>query len=125
MGIPAGDNLLVRKDILDAAGKNIDLIIVHPLCVWNYDKKKVEKACVDLGWKPPDIADRNSTNCLLNSFAIDNHIKKYGIHPYAFDLAALVRGGHLSREEAICTINADLSPALIQYAKNKLSITNK
>ncbi|MDD1679427.1 MAG: hypothetical protein LUO93_09645 [Methanomicrobiales archaeon] len=46
---------------------------------------------------------------------------KYGIHPYAFDLVTLVRNGQMSREEAIHSIDAPLSP-LVRYAAKILGI---
>ncbi|MDD1673748.1 MAG: hypothetical protein LUP99_04990 [Methanomicrobiales archaeon] len=125
IGVTNCDELLIGKDLLTQVAPKFELIMAHPLLIWDYDKKRIEQECIDLGWRYPDLGDRNSTNCLLNAYAIDNHIKKYGIHPYAFDLAALVRGGHLSREEAISSVDADLSPTLIRYARDKLQITLK
>ena len=49
----------------------------------------------------PDLKDHNSSNCLLNAFAIKNHLDKYHIHSYAYDLAALVRQGNMKREDAL------------------------
>jgi tRNA(Ile)-lysidine synthase TilS/MesJ len=122
MGVTNSEELLIRKEIIEKAPKDTELILVHPLLIWGYNKRRIEQDCRDLGWKSPNLEDRNSTNCLLNAFAIDNHIKKYGIHPYAFDLAALVRGGHLSREDALHSITSNPSPKLIKYATDRLQI---
>jgi tRNA(Ile)-lysidine synthase TilS/MesJ len=117
MGITSPDAFLIREDLLK---EEVDLVMVHPLLAWDYDKRRVEQECTDLGWKRPDRADRISTNCLLNAYAIDNHLRKYGIHPYAFDLAALVRNGQMTREEAIQSIDSPLPSDLIRAVEEKL-----
>ncbi len=119
MGIQERDAFLIDPRLL--AGTS-EVTMVHPLLAWNYDKERVEQAVLDLGWKRPDLADKISTNCLLNAFANENHLQKYGIHPYAFDLAALVREGRLSRQEAIRSLETQPSAELIRYAKETLSI---
>ncbi|MDD1673290.1 MAG: hypothetical protein LUP99_02645 [Methanomicrobiales archaeon] len=124
MGVKNNDELLIPPELIEAQGKR-EMIIVHPLLIWDYHKEQVEQAVVTMGWKRPELADKISTNCLLNAFANDNHIRKYGIHPYAFDLAALVREGRLSREEALRNVNMEQSQDLIQYAHEKLSIIRK
>ena len=96
------------------------IYIIHPLCVWGYNKKSIISKCKEIGWKSPDIKDPNSTNCLLNSFAIQNHLEKYGFHPYAFDLATLVRLGLMERDEALRTINTIPSKQLIELIEMEI-----
>ena len=50
----------------------------------------------------------SSTNCTLNSFACYNHLDKYDIHPYAFDIAGIVRSGDMSREEGLEKLHKDM-----------------
>jgi len=48
----------------------------------------------------PADTDPNSTNCLMNAFANQTHIKQFGFHPYAFELQACPNGV-MSREEVL------------------------
>ena len=77
---------------------------------------------VGLGWKPPALDDSNSTNCTLNSFACYNHMEKYGFHPYAFDIAGLVRSGEMPRGEGLEKLHQELSEPLIEEAAEKLEV---
>jgi len=58
----------------------------------------------ELGWQEPRDTDGNSSNCLLNAYANRQHIQKFGFHPYAFEVAGLVRAGALSREEGLAKL---------------------
>ena len=77
---------------------------------------------IGLGWKPPELNDSNSTNCTLNSFACYNHLEKYGFHPYAFDIAGLVRSGEMPRGEGLVKLHQELSEPLIEEAAEKLEV---
>lgn len=114
------DQFLINEKYLRDKDESLKLFIIHPLCVWGYHKDRIVSTCEEIGWVPPDIEDPNSTNCLLNAFAIRNHIEKYGLHPYAFDLATLVRTGSMKREEALRTINSELPVHLIEFVKKRL-----
>lgn len=72
----------------------------------------------------PELNDSNSTNCTLNSFACYNHLEKYGFHPYAFDIAGLVRsGGEMPRGgEGLEKLHQELSEPLIEEAAEKLEV---
>ena len=76
----------------------------------------------ELGWKKPTDTDSNSSNCLLNSFANQTHINKYGFHPYVFEIAGLVRSGVMTREEGIEKIEAPQDENTIREVKRKLGI---
>ena len=65
---------------------------------------------------------RDRSNCLLNAFAIKNHLDKYQIHPYAHDLAALVRRGNMDREDMLEKLNAELPKASIEEVQRKLNL---
>jgi len=116
------DQFLINPKYIRKKEETLKLFIIHPLCCWGYNKDRIMSTCEEIGWIPPNIEDPNSTNCLLNSFAIQNHIEKYGIHPYAFDLATLVRTGCITRDEALNTINSELPGNLIEFVKNKIKI---
>ena len=75
-----------------------------------------------VGWKPPKLNDSNSTNCRLNSLACYNHLEKYGIHPYAFDIAGIVRNGDMSREAGLEKLNQELSQPLVNEVAQELKV---
>ena len=112
---------LIKKDVIKNVGKDIPFML-HPLCLWDYDEDMILETIVELGWNPPDINDSNSTNCTLNSFACYNHLEKYNIHPYAFDIAGIVRSGDMSREEGLEKLHHELSQPLIKEAAKILKI---
>jgi hypothetical protein len=53
------------------------------------------------GWRAPEETDSCSTNCRLNGLLIIDHLRKYGYHPYVYELAHHVRLGAMSRTEAL------------------------
>lgn len=112
---------VVKKDVIAGMDREGPKIL-HPLCLWDYDEDRIIEKLVEIGWNPPNLNDSNSTNCTLNSFACYNHLEKYGIHPYAFDIAGIVRTGDMSREEGIRKLNQELSEPLIKDAAKKLKI---
>lgn len=125
IGIDDKDELfLLKKEVLENIGEN-SLSILHPLCLWDYSEDKVLETLLEIGWEPPGISDSNSTNCTLNSFACYNHLEKYGFHPYAFDVAGLVRSGEMPREEGFEKINQELSQPLIEEAARRLKLKVK
>lgn len=125
MGIDDRDELfLIKKDVIENMGEDAP-IMLHPLCLWDYNENTIIKTLVEIGWVLPDISDSNSTNCTLNSFACYNHLDKYEIHPYAFDIAGIVRSGDMSREEGLEKLHQELSQPLIEEAANKLKLKLK
>ena len=114
MGVLERDLYLMDQDIIAASPPDTEVMIVHPFLIWDYNKHQFREECIRLGWKEPDINDPNSSNCLLNAYAIKNHFDKYHIHSYAYDLSALVRRGNITKEEATKTLNAEFSDAALQ-----------
>jgi hypothetical protein len=80
---------------------------VHPLAFHDYDERSIRRQIELLGWCAPKDTDGNSSNCRLNSLANRLHLKRYGFHPYAFEVAGLVRAGMLTRDEGLAHL-ADL-----------------
>jgi hypothetical protein len=74
---------------------------VNPLVFHDYEERQVIEQVKQFGWEPPSDTDGNSTNCLLNIYATRVHLKKYGFHPYAFEVAGLVRCGAISRKHGL------------------------
>lgn len=112
---------VIKKEVTENMG-DIAPKIVHPLCMWDYNEDRILEKLVEIGWNPPGINDSNSTNCTLNSFACYNHLQKYGIHAYAFDIAGIVRSGDMSREEGLKKLNQELCQPLILDAAEKLNL---
>jgi tRNA(Ile)-lysidine synthase TilS/MesJ len=95
---------------------------VHPLAFLPYDEGKIYQRVNELGWEPPADTDPNSTNCLMNAFANEVHKEQFGFHPYAFEIAGLVRMGVLSREEGLRRLNEPPNQKVIDEVKQKLGI---
>lgn len=93
---------------------------INPLAFSVYDEKTIFDVAHSLGWEKPDDTDANSTNCLLNSFANQDHIGKFGYNPYAFEIAELVRTGCLTREEGIKRLEEPSPPESINKIKEIL-----
>jgi len=72
------------------------------------------------GWLSPCDAFGNSTNCLLNAFAIDVHIKRYGFHASAWEIANIVGEGVVTREEGYKKIYAKLPESSLNAFNEKL-----
>ena len=102
--------------------KNLSLYNVHPLAFLDYSEERIYQRIAELGWLQPPDTDSNSSNCLLNSFANQTHIDQYGFHPYAFEVAGLVRSGVMSRKEGIEKVEAPQDSKTINQVKTKLGI---
>jgi tRNA(Ile)-lysidine synthase TilS/MesJ len=96
---------------------------IHPLAFWGYNEEKIYQKITQLGWKAPQDVDANSTNCRLNSLANVVHKKRYGFHPYSFELANLVREGYLDRAVALDRINQKENQNIVKTVMDKLAIT--
>jgi len=90
---------------------------INPLAFLEYNEEKIYQKIFQLGWKTPQDTDANSTNCLLNAFANKVHIKRYGFHPYAWEIANMVREGVMTREEGYKKIYAEQPANLGEIAK--------
>jgi tRNA(Ile)-lysidine synthase TilS/MesJ len=96
--------------------------IISPLAFLEYDEKRIFGHARRLGWKIPPGVDANSTNCTLNSFAIAVHQDRLKFHPYAPELAKLVRTGRLSRGEALARLTRPVDVSTIDGVKKRLGI---
>lgn len=107
-----------------AEGSQTDLFpyLVHPLAFFDYDEELILRKIKEIGWINPTDTDANSTNCLLNSFANEVHIKQHRFHPYAFEIAGLVREGYMTREEGLKKLSIPSDPKVIDYVKKKLGV---
>ncbi len=95
---------------------------ISPLAFMVYDETKVYEYVNALGWVRPKDTDANSTNCLLNSYAINVHLEQSGFHPYVAELAGLVREGRMNRNDAIERINEMPNDKVVNFVKDRLGI---
>jgi hypothetical protein len=99
---------------------------VSPLAFMEYDEHNIIDKIKDLGWINPEGLDSNSTNCLLNAFANYVHIEKHKFHPYAFEIAGMVRTGVMLRDDGFEKIYGKKNnDSACNYAKEKLGIHDK
>ena len=122
MGVTERDLYLIDAQQIRSDSPEPHVTIIHPFLIWDYDKPAFKKECTALGWIAPDLKDHNSSNCLLNAFAIKNHLDKYHIHSYAYDLAALVRQGYMKRDDALKKLHVDVSDTSIREIEQKLNL---
>jgi tRNA(Ile)-lysidine synthase TilS/MesJ len=113
---------LIDARLIHPSSCELELMIIHPFLIWDYDKIKFKKECIQHGWIDPYLKDHNSSNCLLNAFAIKNHLDKYHIHSYAYDLASLVRQGNMKREDALKKLTIQESDTSIEEIQRKLKL---
>ena len=95
---------------------------INPLAFADYDEAVIFETMHKYGWQKPDDTDANSTNCLLNAFANQVHVDKFGINPYASEIAELVRMGCLTREEGLSRLAEPFPAAQIADVKAKLGV---
>lgn len=105
----------------DAIDSSRRLYIVNPLVAFDYDEDRVIADISALGWTRPNDTGLNSTNCMLNDVGIAVHQRRHGFHPYAADLAQLVREGRMDRGAALQKVEdvprtEDLQPILDRLA---------
>lgn len=94
---------------------------VHPLAFLDYDEDVVVARNKKLGWEKPDDTDQNSTNCLLNAYANQVHMKRYGFNPYAWEIANMVRSGVMNRAKGMEKITTPEDALMVEYAKRQLA----
>jgi tRNA(Ile)-lysidine synthase TilS/MesJ len=122
MGVTERNAYLIDADLIQPGSPEPEVTIIHPFLVWDYDKPAFKKECIRLGWIDPDLKDHNSSNCLLNAFAIQNHLDKYHIHSYAYDIAALVRQGKMKRDDAVEKLKVNTDDPSIAEVQRELNL---
>ncbi len=98
---------------------------IHPLAFTEYDEEGILEKIKSLGWAKPDDTDPNSTNCLLNALANYIHRKRFSFHPYAWEIAGIVRMGCMNREEGVHKVNQDEDMTMVNFAADSLGIDIK
>ena len=95
---------------------------VHPLAFLDYSEEVIYRSISSLGWKAPGDVDPNSTNCLLNSFGNVVHKQRFHFHPYAFELAGLVREGYLDRSVALERLQQPEDEPVVAAVRDRLGL---
>ncbi len=95
---------------------------VHPMAWEFYNEELIMREIQKFGWTAPKDTDSNSTNCLLNAYANDIHLRRYRFHPYVWEIANMVREGVMTREEGYQKIYGKQDERLILIAKDKLTL---
>lgn len=93
---------------------------VHPLAFEPYEEEAIYGRIRELGWVPPEDTDPNSTNCVMNAFAVHAHRQQYRFHPYAFEVSGLVRAGVMPRSEAIKRLYTPDNESVIAEVRRRL-----
>ncbi|HWR97492.1 MAG TPA: hypothetical protein VN317_03650 [Candidatus Methanoperedens sp.] len=93
---------------------------VHPLAWEHYNEEEILAEIAALGWLSPGDTDSNSSNCLLNAFANEVHLRRYQFHPYVWEIANMVREGVLGRDEGLQKIYGAQPEGLRSVAEHRL-----
>ncbi len=102
--------------------KSLWPINIHPLAFVDYNEEKIIEIIRGLGWEKPTYTDTNTTNCLMNALANYLHRKRFNFHPYAWEIAGIVRSGSMPREEGIEKTNQAEVMDMVRYGASKLGI---
>jgi hypothetical protein len=98
---------------------------IHPLAFFKYDEDEILQDLSVIGWQLPVDTDSNSSNCLLNAFANQCHIKRFGFHPYVWENANMVRQGIMERDIGLEKIYLKQDTEQVDYAKERLGLWKK
>lgn len=98
---------------------------VHPMAWEFYNEGMILDEIKKFDWVAPEDTDSNSTNCLLNAFANDVHLRRYGFHPYVWEISNMVREGVMKREEGIRKFTEVPPIEQINLVKEKLGIIDR
>lgn len=95
---------------------------IHPLAFMKYNENDIIRFIESLGWVKPQDTDPNSSNCTLNALANHIHREKFGFHPYAWEIAGIVRSGSMDRGEGIEKTSQPEDMKMVQYGARMLGI---
>ena len=95
---------------------------IHPLAFMDYDEDLIVEKITAYGWVKPIDTDPNSTNCLLNALANYLHRRRFRYHPYAWEIAGIVRSGSMNREYGIAKVSQEEDRDMVRYAAGLLGI---
>lgn len=108
----------IEAPLFERYSRSNSVKIVNPFLAYEYDEEHILSVLTKMGWQRPSDTGAHSSNCRINDVGIANHIKKYGFHPYEFELAEQVRKGKLDRNVAIQKIQSPLD-------KNRIAVIER
>jgi hypothetical protein len=95
---------------------------VHPLAFMEYNEEDIVEKISELGWVKPDDTDPNSTNCLLNALANYLHRERFHFHPYAWEIAGIVRSECMERGLGLSKVTQEEDLEMVGNAARLLGI---
>lgn len=95
---------------------------IHPLAFTEYDEDAILEKISSMGWVKPLDTDPNSTNCLLNALANYLHRERFKFHPYAWEIAGIVRSGCMDRQQGIEKVTQEEDMTMVAYAAGILGV---
>ena len=97
-----------------------EIYVINPMAYLNISEKNILEAIAPLGWVRPTDTGGASTNCLLNDYAIHDHIKKFNFHPYILEIATMVRRGTISRADGLAKLSEQINTAHFKDIEKRL-----
>ncbi|MBI3558081.1 MAG: hypothetical protein HY074_17595 [Deltaproteobacteria bacterium] len=116
LGSEADRFLNLRED-------GMDICQMSPFLVYEKSEKEILDSIRSLGWIYPENLDGCSSNCALNAVGNLCHEKKFGFHPYAFELSQLIRKNLLDRDEALAKLSANVNDQSLEETLEKLGLS--
>ncbi len=104
---------------LDATSSG-KVFVFSPMQLGPDGNKELDRELSSMGWKMPPDTGNFSSNCRIKVLGIEEHRRRKGIHPYTFKLAAMVRGGAMSREDALLRLGLNSNGKLLDDLKSEL-----
>lgn len=92
--------------------------LYYPFIKNDYNEDEIIDEIKQIGWDYPEDTDGNSSNCLLNSYATQCHIERFGYHPYNFEISTMVRRGFMSREAGASKLENAKNEKAYEIIKN-------
>lgn len=130
---------IVRDPLHEAVGERIDQYLIgsqylepgegYPKVLYpyhamvEYDEGVIYETIARYGWSAPRDTDACSTNCRLNTVAIQAQIHQRGYHPYIAEMSCLVREGKLTWQEAVEREQSLASPAVVSDVLRQLDLS--
>jgi tRNA(Ile)-lysidine synthase TilS/MesJ len=112
-----------QQEIDDMEGDAIH--VLNPLLAFDYSEREIIETIGRHGWNRPNDTGAHSSNCRLNDVGILAHHRRYGFHPYEFELADLVRKGLMSRRDALSKVEHLPSSSEMADVLDKLGIQER
>lgn len=103
------ESKLIKKEQSQLTLQKDFLYSFNPLLDLNIHEEEIIQTIESLGWEKPTNTGINSSNCLINDFAIKQHLIKYNINPYRKEIEAQLKKQTISQKDAEKRLNYDYS----------------